>query len=297
MSDNLAHAISGAGGGIISMIITYPLVAISARLQVQRMNNEKADYKNAIDAFFKIVNREGLKGLYSGFASGIFGIAVTNGVYYYFYEAVKHRFTKGSAVSTTQSMISGTIAGAAVVAATHPIWTVNTRMSVQKRTLSKKSQRPTSIQIFLYILKKEGILGLYAGSKAAMILVMNPIIQYAIFENIKARILKSKPILTGLDYFLLGAFSKLCATMIMYPYILIKSRLQMSEDKTEKNMGVLEYMNKIINTEGISGLYSGLNSKLLQSVLSSAFLFYAKEMLFDWSVWVLLITGTRKSMQ
>lgn len=27
------------------MIITYPLVAISARLQVQRMNNEKADYK------------------------------------------------------------------------------------------------------------------------------------------------------------------------------------------------------------------------------------------------------------
>lgn len=94
-------------------------------------------------------------------------------------------------------------------------------MSVQKRTLSKKSRKPTSIQIFLYILKKEGVLGLYAGSKAAMILVMNPIIQYAIFENIKARILQSKPTLTGFDYFLLGAFSKLCATMIMYPYMLV----------------------------------------------------------------------------
>lgn len=78
---------------------------------------------------------------------------------------------------------------------------------------------------------------------------------------------------------------------------MIKSRLQMSEDKTQRNMGVLEYMNKIIKAEGVSGLYSGLNSKLLQSVLSSAFLFYAKEMLFDWSVWILLISGTRKSMQ
>jgi hypothetical protein len=42
----------GAGGGIISMVITYPLVAISSRLQVQSMNNmssEKDAYKvNAI---------------------------------------------------------------------------------------------------------------------------------------------------------------------------------------------------------------------------------------------------------
>jgi adenine nucleotide transporter 17 len=92
-------------------------------------------------------------------------------------------------------------------------------MSVQRRTLSSKSKRPTTMQVALYILKKEGILGLYAGSKAAMILVMNPIIQYAIFENIKTRLLQSKSVLSGLDYFMLGAFSKLCATIIMYPYM------------------------------------------------------------------------------
>lgn len=33
----------GAGGGIISMAITYPLVAISSRLQVQNMNNGGKD--------------------------------------------------------------------------------------------------------------------------------------------------------------------------------------------------------------------------------------------------------------
>jgi hypothetical protein len=38
--------IIGAGGGIISMLITYPLVAISSRLQVQRNDQTgKDNYK------------------------------------------------------------------------------------------------------------------------------------------------------------------------------------------------------------------------------------------------------------
>lgn len=78
---------------------------------------------------------------------------------------------------------------------------------------------------------------------------------------------------------------------------LIKSRLQMSSGSEESQEGVLETMKRILKNEGIAGLYSGLNSKLLQSVLSSAFLFYAKEVLFDWSVWILVASGTRKSMQ
>lgn len=92
-------------------------------------------------------------------------------------------------------------------------------MSVQRKTLSSKSIRPTTLQVALHILKREGLVGLYAGSKAAMILVINPIIQYTVFEKIKAKLLCSRGILTGFDFFVLGAFSKLCATMIMYPYM------------------------------------------------------------------------------
>lgn len=51
------------------------------------------------------------------------------GVYYYCYEAVKAIFEKtkgkGKPMSTPESMISGALAGCAVVLATHPIWTVN----------------------------------------------------------------------------------------------------------------------------------------------------------------------------
>jgi adenine nucleotide transporter 17 len=51
------------------------------------------------------------------------------GVYYYCYETVKAIFEKakgeGKPMSTPESMLSGALAGCAVVLATHPIWTIN----------------------------------------------------------------------------------------------------------------------------------------------------------------------------
>jgi hypothetical protein len=42
MSDNVAHALAGAGGGILSMIVTYPLITVSTRAQVNRTVGDKA---------------------------------------------------------------------------------------------------------------------------------------------------------------------------------------------------------------------------------------------------------------
>lgn len=35
MADNLAHALSGAGGGMLAMVVTYPLITLSTRAQVE----------------------------------------------------------------------------------------------------------------------------------------------------------------------------------------------------------------------------------------------------------------------
>ncbi|KAI8391541.1 mitochondrial carrier domain-containing protein [Radiomyces spectabilis] len=299
MSDNVAHALSGAGGGIVSMALTYPLVSISSRLQVQKSDQSKDAYKNTMDAFFKILKSEGPKGLYSGLSSGVFGIAITNGVYYYCYEAVKSIFEKtkgkGKPMSTPESMLAGALAGCAVVLATHPIWTVNTRLTVRKGVDEEgQSKKSNAFAVGASILKKEGLAGLYSGVGAALVLVINPIIQYTAFEQIKNKISKMKT-LSNLDFFLLGAISKLCATAITYPYIVIKSRMQVSQKKEERYTSIWDGFQKIIASEGIAGLYKGISSKIVQSVLTAAFLFMAKEALFDWAVWVLVLAGARKA--
>lgn len=78
-SDNVAHALSGAGGGLLAMALTYPLVTLSTRSQVE----SKKAHTNVLQATKRILEREGIAGLYSGLESALFGITVTNFVYYY----------------------------------------------------------------------------------------------------------------------------------------------------------------------------------------------------------------------
>ena len=78
-SDNVAHALAGAGGGLLAMALTYPLVTLSTRSQVE---SKKAN-TSIVEAVKRILEREGVAGLYSGLESALFGITVTNFVYYY----------------------------------------------------------------------------------------------------------------------------------------------------------------------------------------------------------------------
>jgi len=298
MSENVAHALSGAGGGIISMILTYPLITVSSRLQVQK-NTEGADaYKGGRDTIVKILQTEGISGLYSGLNSAILGIALTNGFYYYFYEATKAIFEKTQRpMSVIQSIIAGAIAGSATVLVTNPIWVVNTRMTTGKGSLDenekqKKTKKLGTTKTILKIINEDGFKGFWQGVVPALILVINPIIQYTVFEQMKARIEKIKK-LGNLDFFLLGAIGKLVATGSTYPYIVVKSRMQLRQSESGRYKSTWDGLQRIISDEGYGGLYKGIASKLLQSVLTAAFLFMYKEALFKYSVKILALMKTR----
>jgi adenine nucleotide transporter 17 len=60
MSDSVASALAGAGGGVASMALTYPLITLSTRSQVS-----KTEKLTLLATAQKILNDEGLPGLYS----------------------------------------------------------------------------------------------------------------------------------------------------------------------------------------------------------------------------------------
>ncbi|KAJ3980004.1 mitochondrial carrier domain-containing protein [Lentinula detonsa] len=109
MNDIVIHAMAGASGGVMAMTATYPLVFLSTRAAVKTQNENKSVYK----AVLEILERKGILGLYSGLSSSLLGIAVTNGVYYYFYERFKGIYLTGrkKGLSTLESIITGLIAG------------------------------------------------------------------------------------------------------------------------------------------------------------------------------------------
>ncbi|KAK4940700.1 hypothetical protein LTR10_019210 [Elasticomyces elasticus] len=296
-SDNIAHALAGAGGGLLAMTLTYPLITLSTRAQVE---SKRAD-TSTLAAVRHILNREGVSGLYSGLSSALFGISVTNFVYYYWYEWTKAWFEKAAIQSgraskkltTVESMIAGAIAGSATVLLTNPIWVVNTRMTTRKNDESelelpgpggdkKRVKAPGTIATLAKMIKEDGASSLFAGVLPALVLVINPILQYTIYEQLK-NILEKRKKVGPKDAFYLGAIGKLLATTITYPYITVKSRAHVAT-KEQPHEGMWKSLNKIVKEEGWAGLYKGITPKVSQSVLTAAFLFAFKDVLYDMTI-------------
>jgi adenine nucleotide transporter 17 len=291
-SDNIAHALAGAGGGLIAMALTYPLITLSTRAQVE---SKRAD-TSTLDAVRNIIKREGITGLYAGLDSALFGISVTNFVYYYWYEWTRSFFEKAAVkagraskkLTTIESMLAGALAGSATVLITNPIWVVNTRMTARKNETDgsdlpggekKVHKKPSTVGTLLSLLKNEGPSSLFAGVLPALVLVINPILQYTFFEQLKNFLEKSKRV-GPRDAFVLGALGKLLATTITYPYITVKSRAHVAT-KDAPVEGMSKSLKKIVREEGWQGLYKGIVPKVSQSVLTAAFLFAFKDVLYD----------------
>ena len=278
-SDNIAHALAGAGGGLLAMTLTYPLITLSTRAQVESKRAETS----TLTAVRRIIDREGVTGLYAGLESALFGISVTNFVYYYWYEWTRSFFEKAAVTSgraskkltTVESILAGAIAGSATVFMTNPIWVVNTRMTARKNESDdaglpggeKRPQRKSStIGTLMSLLRDEGPASLFAGVLPALVLVINPILQYTIFEQLK-NVLETRKKVGPRDAFYLGAIGKLLATTITYPYITVKSRAHVAT-KEQPAKPMLKSLNHIIQHEGWSGLYKGEGTKLRCTITS-----------------------------
>jgi solute carrier family 25 (peroxisomal adenine nucleotide transporter), member 17 len=165
-------------------------------------------------------------------------------------------------------MAAGALAGSATVLITNPIWVVNTRMTARKSegdaslptaegdaAATESKQSPGTISTFLKIVREDGFLRLFAGVLPALVLVINPILQYTIFEQLK-QVLEKRRKVTATDSFLLGALGKLAATSITYPYITVKSRAHVATGEGSRE-GMTASLRRIIKEEGVGGLYGG----------------------------------------
>jgi len=140
---------------------------------------------------------------------------------------------------------------------------VNTRMTTRKEheedTLPGGEKRPrkapSTIGTLISLVHDEGARSLFAGVLPALVLVINPILQYTIFEQLK-NVLEKRRRVTPTDAFYLGAIGKLAATTITYPYITVKSRAHVAT-KDQPVDGMWKSLHKIVKEEGVSGLYKG----------------------------------------
>lgn len=227
-----------------------------------------------------MVEKEGIETLYRGMVPVLKSLCASNFVYFYTFHGLK-RLLNNNEQTAFKDLILGMVAGACNVMVTTPLWVVNTRLKM-KGVDDSSTSYDGLLDGLIGISKEEGILGLWAGAIPSLILVINPAIQFMTYEGIKRRLLNNFKEVPSSAYFALGAFSKIIATCLTYPLQLVQTKLrhgrkQKNSAENIQHIGIIQMFAKIVKSQGITGLFKGLEAKLWQTVLTVALMFAVYE--------------------
>ena len=167
---------------------------MKTRLQVQvkrkwtdsePLTTNDAHYTSSFDAIKKIMEDEGILGLYSGFNGSLIGVASTNFAYFYWYSIVRTLYLSAQKLpkppSTAIELSLGAVAGSVAQVFTIPVSVVTTRQQTQPKR-DKKGLLDTGREV---VNSEDGVTGLWRGLKASLVLVVNPAITYGAYQRLR----------------------------------------------------------------------------------------------------------------
>ncbi|RKP12884.1 mitochondrial carrier domain-containing protein [Piptocephalis cylindrospora] len=286
----IGHAIAGSGGALFALCCVYPLDLVKTKLQVQQPSTPNP-YKSTTDALVRTAREKGIQGLYAGLPAGMLGVVSTNFAYFYWYELLRGNYRRllQPVISTPWELALGAGAGALAQLFTIPVSVVITR----QQTAGKGEEHQGFVDTWWDIVQEDGWTGLWKGLKPSLLLVVNPAITYGAYERLQNWVLSvtHRTRLSPLQVFLVGALAKAIATIVTYPYIMAKVRLQWKPSREEKATGrapryrgALDVLRKVYRHNGFFGLYTGMQAQIGKAVLSQALLMLMKDRLTHWTI-------------
>ncbi|EDV27352.1 Peroxisomal membrane protein PMP34 [Trichoplax sp. H2] len=295
--ETFVHAFAGASGSALSTCVFYPLDLAKTRLQV---DTQTKDVQPVYQILSKIIREEGFSSLYTGFAPVVFSQYCSNFIYFYAFNGLRmlNRVKQLPFNQSISDLVVGMIAGSVNVVITTPLWVASTRLRLQgmkvldyNRKLIDRKPYLNMWDCFRRIAKEEGVFSLWNSLGPSLMLVTNPAIQFMSYEAVKRYIRRNTGgvEISALTIFLMGAISKAIATVLTYPIQIVQARLRHNasvDDNSKRRRTVINIFREILRHEGFRGLFKGLETKLLQTVLSAALMFTIYEKIIAFVFWV-----------
>ena len=311
------QAVAGAAGALCALLSTYPLMTINTRQQTLAAGGGGGRAAGAgggaggragssLEEGRRIVAAQGVGGLYSGVRPAIVGTVASNIIYFYLCGHLKKELVRKwrlrgeHELGVAASLCISSLAGCGNVLLTNPLWILVTRSQVAHRARARqaaagegeaappaeKPSRGGVLKIIQEIYQQYGVPGFWRGTVPNLVMVTNPAIQYMLFEDLKKRFFRAtrKSRVGPGEVFFLSALAKIGATLVTYPLLVVKSRIQTRNKNSgqgQADAGVLDTIRQILEREGAGGLYTGMTTKMTQSVFAAALMYMVKEEISD----------------
>ncbi|RPA84834.1 mitochondrial carrier [Ascobolus immersus RN42] len=287
------ESISGLTSGVLTTLITHPLDLIKTRLQLA--SNPTSSRPVQFGATWRVIseirNTDGLsvRSLYRGISTNLAGNASGWMLYFLIYGEVKEVAagwrgrggtvvggSTGSGLTSYDYLWTSGFAGAVTQIITNPIWVLKTRML--STGANAVGAYKSTADGFRTLMRDEGVKGLYRGLIPSLWGVGHGALQFGIYENLKIwrKDQKDGEDLATLDWLVTSAGAKVAAGSIMYPYQVVRARLQSYDaDKNYKN--VRDVLRKVWRNEGFVGFYKGLTPNIVRVLPSTCITFLVYE--------------------
>ena len=231
-----------------------------------------------LPALLHVLRTEGGAALFAGLGTACASLAVSNSVYYALYAALRDAVLRASGRPTlggAAALPVAALAGALNVLLTNPLWVLVTRLQAAGQPQQREAeaaapsttpapQAATPLALTRAIYAEGGVRAFWKGVVPSLLLVSNPVVQFAVYEWIMARVLARSALAAGPGrrpaapaagaVFAAGATAKLVATLSTYPILVVKSR-QQGRSASPRVLGPLAEAWLLAREEGLAGAY------------------------------------------
>ncbi|KIR54570.1 adenine nucleotide transporter [Cryptococcus gattii Ru294] len=215
-------------------------------IKLKKMLGKKLQRWGMLTMLLRIVHTEGISGVFHGYGASMIGTFSQQFAYFFFHTFLRKTYlarltssSKRVSLSTSTELLLGALAGALAQIFTIPVSVIATRQQLWDPPARPKilpggkeaewnDKSPSLTETAREIISESGWTGLWTGLKPGLVLTVNPAITYGVFERLKSWRLSTKGAkkLDVWESFWIGVGSKTLATIVTYPYIFAKVRLQ-----------------------------------------------------------------------
>ncbi|CAN6661405.1 mitochondrial FAD carrier protein Flx1p [Trichomonascus vanleenenianus] len=265
----------GITAGMATTVIMHPFDLIKVRLQVSSSVPEAGGHviSNLIrDVLYQGTSQVKISRFYRGLTPNLIGNGVSWGLYFNLYQDFVQLY---SASTGLQYMGCAMLAGTSTSLLTNPIWVLKTRMLSSNRETGFKSIREGVREIWAH----DGVRGFWRGFVPGLAGIVQASIQFSLYERMKdyysAHVHTDKLDLSSVEFLSLSAASKLVATLTLYPYQVVRARLQVTDRSVYRS--ALDVIRHIYTYEGATGFYKGLVPNVARVVPATCITFVVYE--------------------